>query len=91
MSKKIKTKNQYDNAKFLGYDLRHSHNWKRFRQKPKRGKKIGKVIEDNTGGFLQCSICDEIVFLNKKNIDKYKSLLRAGAKPNEIKVTNKPQ
>ena len=84
---KILSKKSYYNARNLGYSLRHRHRWMRFFIKKGKHK---KYIQDSTGGFLQCSICGEIVFIEPKQFDKYKELVkRCGVENISVTVKRK--
>lgn len=83
----IKTKKQYQNALFLGKKLTHAHNWKRMYVKQGRKKKL---VSDDTGGFLQCLICSECVFVNSNELKKYKALIRSGIPTAQI-IIRKPK
>lgn len=84
--KAIKTKKQYEDAKFLDHSLRHRHNWKRLYIK--KGKKK-KFVNDKTGGFLKCCICDDVRFLSPTGMKKYSELRNKGVPTNEIQVYNR--
>lgn len=52
-------------------------------------KREEKLLSDKTGGFLQCSICGECVFVEPDQLKKYRSLIQEGIPTAQIKVTIK--